>query len=383
MNQFIKNAACKIRKPSFNINDTISTISLRQCTVHFNFLAFYYNNDNLFQKSSNTIDDVTKSLIVMESYKYEYQVLKKLVKNIRLFPSIYVSDLFFLPIGWLMGDGVSPTTHAAIKFVYQGRSNTVEKRIRESMQKYPINNIDFLHTNDTFSIPAFEVPNISPTVLVTFYPPDPKNSLAILFFGRSGEVHCGIVYTFDREYLHDAISYLRRISSDMYILHDDIGRFNYVTLTGNKEPMIDTNIQVTAICEIEHELDVSKLIPSRLSIDVTTFVTKKLIHILDLPSKTEIQCINKNGMDLITHIGGKKLDVLLVIVKDKFLKDTVFDGVFEKENIIWRGIYTYRILKSSFNSPKLNLNKSTSCSIHRQLSISPTTFITRAYSDIV
>nr|AAB29633.1 C9L product [variola virus VAR, India-1967, Peptide, 381 aa] [Variola virus] len=66
------------------------------------------------------------------------------------------------------------------------------------------------------------------------------------------------------------------------------------------------------------------------------------------------------------HINNKRLNTILVIAKDNFLKNSTFSGTFIKENIIWKGIYTYRIIKSSFPVPTIKsvTNKKKICKKH-------------------
>lgn len=93
MNNFIKHVSYKILKPNKKLSKKLDDeIKLKECIISFNFENFYYSNEILFNKPTNSLDDVNKSWLIMESFKYEKYVIMGLINILK--KKSYITDFF-------------------------------------------------------------------------------------------------------------------------------------------------------------------------------------------------------------------------------------------------------------------------------------------------
>ncbi|CCD83224.1 telomere binding protein [Squirrelpox virus] len=380
MNHFIKQAGAGIRKPSYRATVLPHTHRMRYGTLVFDFEDFYYNNDELFHKPTNAVCDVTKSLAVMRSFRHEQAVLRRVVRLVRS-RGAHVSDVFFAPVGWLAGTGDPPYTHAAVRVLHA--DDGLEGAARALLEGQPVRNVDWLRGEET-EMQSIAVPNIQPVGLITFYPFDVDEIAAILFFGAVDEARCGVVYTAPREYTDAVVRRLATVAGELYMLVDGVGALSPVRLAAagqRAEKLRESSVDV--LCEVTRRFDLAGLEPSESPAARRPLVPKMIVSPLDLPSHVEIRCESRNGVDFVTHIDGRRLDTVLVVAKDEFLSGTRLKGVFVKENLVWRGTYTYRIVSSSFPAPKLAVrrrHKRRECKKH---CFCETAFTTRTRTHVV
>ncbi|AKJ93704.1 telomere-binding protein [Raccoonpox virus] len=367
MNNFVKQVASKSLKPTKKLTQLDETISLNECIIAFNFDNFYYCNDGLFSKPINTPEDVLKSLLVMESFAYEKMIIKGLIKI--LISKAYINDIYFTPFGWLTGVDDDPETDVVIKLIFNSSLISIKSQVIEYLKSYNVNNLSVLTTEKELNINTFNVPDSIPISIISFFPFDTDLIVIILFFGVCNDSYCGISYTSPKERLPYIIEILKPLVSEINMLSDEIGRTSSVRIfNSNSVKKFPTNT-LTSICEIVYPFDES-LFPTPKTftpLNASPYIPKKIVSLLDLPSNVEIRAISRGGVDFITHINNKRLNTILVIAKDSFLKNSTFSGTFIKENIIWKGIYTYRIIKSSFPVPTIKTaisNKKKICKKH-------------------
>ncbi|APG58260.1 telomere-binding protein I6 [BeAn 58058 virus] len=360
MNNFIKHAASGVYKPSKKISEKNKDITLKECIISFNFEDFYYSNENLFRKNTNTLEDVSKSLLIMESFKYEKQIISDLVTILKKIS--FITDIYFLPIGWLVGnnDGSIQDKHFIIKILFTISNTTLEHKVSDFLNGKNIYDTSIDFTKECY-VNSFPTPDTVPSVIISFYPFDTTYILFVLFFGIYNNSYCGISYISKRDNLNYVLEVLKPMVKEITLIVDEITRLVSVKLfdTSNGAQFPEKNIY--SICEIVYIFDKSKFgdIKVKSNISILPFVNKKLISIIDLPSNVEITCYSKDSIDYITHIDNKRLSTVLIIAKDQFMNNITFSGTFIKENIIWKGKYTYRILESTFDVPILKVSNGT------------------------
>ncbi|CAC21285.1 47L protein [Yaba-like disease virus] len=362
MNNFIKNAANKMYKPYKKIIPTSEKIALKECIISFNFENFYYLNEIVFNKQNNTLDDLSKSWTIMESFSYEKYVIKGIIQIIKKYA--YINDIYFVPIGWLTGiDDNEQQYHVVIKLVFESYVLvTIKNKVKEYCSFHSIKDLHISQTSKDLKISVFEIPQNMPSALVSLYPFDTEYIMIVLFFGICDESYCGISYITNKENLYNVIEFLKPLVLEINLIIDEISKMTSLKIFNSTQQCeIFPEKKIISICEIMEPLDKKKIDGFKINtpINITLFVKKKIVSLLDVPSNVDIKCMSSNGVDFITHIDNKRLSTVLIIAKDDFIKDVIFSGTFKKENLIWKGCYTYRIIESSFLTPKLNvLNKS-------------------------
>ncbi|ADT91079.1 telomere binding protein [Cotia virus SPAn232] len=358
MNNFIKHAASGVHKPSKKLTEKNKDITLKECIISFNFEDFYYSNENLFKKNTNTLEDVTKSLLIMESFKYEKQIIIDIITILKKIS--YITDIYFLPIGWLVGinDSIIQDKHFIIKILFTISNNVLENKISDFLNSKNIYDVTIDFTKECY-VNSFPTPHTLPSVIISFYPFDTSYILIVLFFGVYNDSYCGISYISKRDNLNYIIDVLKPMVREITIISDEITRLVSIKLFDTSNGKIFPEKNIYSICEIVNTFDKSKFgdISIKSNISIIPFINKKIISIIDLPSNVEIKCFSKDSIDFITHIDNKRLSTVLIIAKDKFMNNITFSGTFKKENIIWKGKYTYRILESTFDAPTLRVSK--------------------------
>ncbi|AST09468.1 telomere binding protein [NY_014 poxvirus] len=356
MNNFVKQVASKSLKPSKKLSQRDESISLNECIISFNFDNFYYCNDVLFNKQTNTPEDVMKSILIMESFTYEKMIIKKLIKL--LLPQSYISDLYFCPVGWLTGMDEHPETHVMIKIIFNTSLISIKSQIIEFLEHYHVNSLTILSTEKELTIPTFNVPDSIPIGVISFFPFDTDFIIIVLFFGVHNDSYCGISYISHRERLQYVIEILKPMVSEINMLTDEVGRLSSVRIFDSNNSRKFPSSTLTSICEIVYFFDETKFpVPKSLTqLNASPYIPKKIISLIDLPCNVEIRAVSRHGIDFITHINNKRLNMILIIAKDSFLKNTIFSGTFVKENLIWKGMYTYRIVKSTFPVPTIKVS---------------------------
>ncbi|AUI80617.1 hypothetical protein [White-tailed deer poxvirus] len=362
MNNFIKQAASRMNKPTKQLIKT-ETIILKECTISFNFDNFYYCNENIFDKQYNTLEDVLKSWAIIECFKYEKYVITGLVKIIKKYS--HITDLFFLPVGWMTGiesGKVTSEYHVIIKTIFTGSILHIRNKIKEFLSYHSIKDLVIIQTDKELTINCFDTPEILPTAVISFFPFDTESVLIVLFFGTYNDSYCGISYVLS-DNIYTIVDLLKPFVNEINILTDDITRLTSVRLfdslsSSKKFP----EKKIFSICEFISIFDKTKFsdggvssLPQK-SMNLIPYIPKKIVSLIELPSYVDIKCITKNGIDFITHIDNKRLSMILIIAKDDFIKNVTFSGTFKKENLIWKGYYTYRILEATFTFPKLNVS---------------------------
>ncbi|ASK51252.1 Telomere-binding protein [Eptesipox virus] len=355
MNNFIKQAASKLLKPTIKLIQKNENKSYKECIISFDFEDFYYCNNIIFNKNLNTVDDVIKSWTILNSFTYEKYILKGLIKIIKKYS--YINDIYFLPIGWLTGTGEIPTSHVVIKVLLTDYFSHFKNKIKEYLTSYSVLNL-IIQTDKESVLKTFMFPDILPMALITLYPFDVEYILIVLFFGTCDESYCGITYITSKDMLSTVIEILKPITTEINVICDDITKTFTVKYSDSSQVEKFPSTTLIPICEIITPFNNDKFfIPQKIQpVNISTYISKKIVSLIDLPSYVDIKCISKNGVDYITHINTKKLKTVLIIAKDDFLKDVIFSGTFKKENLIWKGAYTYRIIESNFIVPELKVS---------------------------
>ncbi|AEN03643.1 telomere binding protein [Yokapox virus] len=376
MNNFVKQIASKSLKPNKKLSQRDESISMNECIISFNFDNFYYCNNALFNKQSNTPEDVMKSILIMESFTYEKMVIKKLIKL--LINLSYISDLYFSPIGWLTGMDEHPETHVMLKIIFNTSLISIKSQIIELLENYTINNLTIYSTEKEIAIPTFNIPDSIPMGIISFFPFDTEFIVVVLFFGVCNDSYCGISYISYRERLQYVIEILKPLVSEINMLIDEVGRLSSVRIFDSSVSRKFPTIVLTSICELVYMFNENNYPVPILTtpLNVSPYIPKKLISLIDLPCNVEIRSVSRYGIDFITHINSKRLNMVLIIAKDRFLKNTTFSGTFVKENLVWKGIYTYRIIKSTFSVPTMKVSNNK----HRKKICNKHCFINSSYT---
>ncbi|ASC55604.1 hypothetical protein SePPVgORF025 [Seal parapoxvirus] len=359
MNHFIKQIAAGIKKPAARLTPS-GAHEVRVYTVSVEMPGFFYNNENLFNKPVNSVDAVLKSLAVANSFRDEWESLRAVARALQA-SGIHVVDVFFSPVGWMAGFAPPPGTHAAFKLVALGAAaalravRQVVKSLRPSAQLVPAEAREASVVEvQEFSTAYSQSP--PPVGVMAVCPFDQEASVLVLFFGRTQEAHCGLAYyCASRTDTDRMLATLLPMVSDMYVVCDDVGRSTVTKHRGGGSTAQFPDSRVTSIVGVVHAFD-HRQFPSAPSAspssDLSLYVPKRFVFVLDLPSGVDIRCASRNGTDFVTHVDGRKLDAVLIIVKDSFMAGTTMEGVFQKENLVWRGKYTYRITTSTFEVPE-------------------------------
>ncbi|QDJ95020.1 telomere-binding protein [Hypsugopox virus] len=383
MNNFIKQAATRLLKPTKKLIQKNETKNYKECIISFNFEDFYYCNDIVFNKPINLVDDVIKTWTVLNSFPHEMYILKGLLKLIKKY--CHISDVYFVPVGWFTGIDDIPPSHVVIKVLISDYITHFKNKIKDFLLHYPIVDLVITQTDKESILKTFIFPDtVLPMALITLYPFDIDHILIVLFFGTCDESYCGITYIASKDMLSTVVEILKPITSEINVLCDDITKLSIVKYSDSSQVEKFPNTLLIPICEIVSQFNEAKFfIPQSIQhLNITTHVPKKIVSIIDLPSNVEIKCSSKNGIDYITHINSKRLKTILIIAKDDFLKDVLFLGTFKKENLIWKGSYTYRIIDSSFKVPELKVSNKGKRSIKKYI-YNNSTFITKTGSYIV
>ncbi|AIZ77285.1 hypothetical protein SB87_gp032 [Parapoxvirus red deer/HL953] len=362
MNHFLKQLAAGIRKPATRLTPS-GAHEVRVYTVPVELPGFFYNNENLFHKPVNSVDAVLKALALAGTFREEWESLRAVARALQA-AGVHVLDVFFAPVGWLAGSAPPPDggAHAGFRVVAAGSASAARtvKQVAKSLRTPAA-----LAPGDAREDAVVEVHEFSsayvgqgppPVGVMSVCPFDHEASLLVLFFGRTQEAHCGIAYQCPSRTESDRmLATLMPVVSEMYVVCDDVGRSTVTKHRGGAAAGRFPDDRVTSLVGVVHPFD-HRQFPSAPSAapasDLALYVPKRFVFVLDLPSHVDIRCASRNGTDFVTHVDGRRLDAVLVIVKDRFMRGTVMEGVFQKENIVWRGKYTYRITKASFEVPE-------------------------------
>uniref|UniRef100_A0AAU7E2J6 Poxvirus F5/Telomere-binding protein I6 domain-containing protein n=1 Tax=Rousettus bat poxvirus TaxID=3141933 RepID=A0AAU7E2J6_9POXV len=391
MNNFIKQAAARVRKPQKTL-DRPTERNLRKISIRFDFVPFYYNHQALFRKEENTLDTVAKSLLVLGSFRYEAHVLRALVRA--LAGKAHVFDVFFVPVGWLTGTGApAPETHAAVEVCTDHPQGAVNALVRAALAPFSVGGV-LVADEGPVTVRQFPVSWLpgddAPVCVVAVYPFDPDCAVGIVFLGRHGDAHCGVTYLIPRAQLHVFVSAVRAHVSATYLVNDSIGHFSTTCIPSTEAPRRFPARTCTTLCEVLVEFDPAAFAPATAPpvAACTPYIPKMLVSIVDLPSDTEITCASHGGLDFVTHIGGTRLKTVLVLAKEPFARDIVFSGVFTKRNLVWRGRYTYAVTSASFPFPALKTRPGAragagaSCACHKHCAMD-SAFTTRTFAHVV
>ncbi|AAR07403.1 47L [Yaba monkey tumor virus] len=385
MNNFIKNAAHKMYKPYKEVLPTSEKITLKECIISFNFENFYYLNEIVFNKNNNTLDDLSKSWAVMESFPYEKYVIKGIIQIIK--KHAYINDIYFVPIGWLTGIDDLQTQHVVIKLVFTGYViATVKNKVIEYCSFHSVKDLNITQTSKDLKISVFETPHNVPSALVSLFPFDTEYIMIVLFFGIYNDSYCGISYIPNKEKLYSVIEFLKPLVLEINLISDEVSKMTSLKIFNSTQQCAKFPEQkIISVCEIVQPLDKTKIDGFKINtpLNVKLFVKKKIVSLLDVPSNVNIKCVSSNGVDFITHIDDKRLDMILIIAKDDFVKDVIFSGTFKKENIVWKGCYTYRITESSFLTPKLKVINKTNKKKCKKNTFNNSTFTTKTGSYVI
>ncbi|AAF17924.1 gp042L [Rabbit fibroma virus] len=386
MNNFIKYIASKMTKPVCKVTEPVNELKLKECVVSFNFNHFYYNNEGVFNKPCNTLEDVSKSWTVMERFKYEKYVIVGLVKILKKLA--YISDIFFVPVGWIAGTSTvhtNETHHVIVKVIFLNSFTVIKNKVKDYLSYHDILDVS-VHQNDKeVYVRTFTVPDQLPSVVISLFPFCIEYILVVLFFGAYEESYYGITYVAHKEHLYTIVEILKPLSSEINIWSDEVTRFVTVKLVDERPKRGFPEKKVYPISEIVHSFN-NSVFDATVTIQrlhVTCFVPKKIISLIDLPSNVPIKAFSKNGIDYITHINDKRLTSVLIIAKDDFMKHVTFLGTFKKENIIWKGCYTYHITEATFDVPTLKVTSSCKKKTCKKHAFDNFTFTTRVDSYIV
>ncbi|ADC53935.1 telomere-binding protein [Pseudocowpox virus] len=360
MNHFFKQIGAGVRKPATRLTPT-GAHELRLFTVPVELPGFLYNNENLFHKPVNSVDTVLKALAVASSFREEWEAVRALARALQA-AGVHVTDVFFSPVGWMAGTAPPPGAHAAVRVVAPSAAaaaRAVKQTVKALRPPVPMApgeaREDAVVEVQEFSS-AYAGHGAPPVGVMAACPFDQEASVLVLFFGRTQDAHCGIAYRCaTRTETDRMLATLLPIVSEMHVVCDDVGRSTVSRHRGGGAATQFPDDRVTSIVGVVHPFD-HRQFPSAPSAspssDLVLYAPKRFVFVVDLPSGVDIRCASRSGTDFVTHIDGRKLDAVLVIVKDAFMAGVTMDGVFQKENLVWRGKYTYRITKSSFEVPE-------------------------------
>ncbi|ATI20991.1 telomere-binding protein [Western grey kangaroopox virus] len=360
MDYFIKQAAARARKPSAAMPPPSGTVRFRTAVVRFDFTGFYYNNARLFAKTRNSLTEVDKSLAVMNTFAYQAHVLTELARM--LAKHGHLRDLYFAPVGWLAGaPGTElPLTHAAARIIRRCSQPDLEDAVRGLLARYEVENLSVTSAEESgilrFDSKDLRDADYRPVCVMFFYPFDPEKVLAVVFVGRHEDSHCGISYLLNRTHAGTFLRSIFRFVRHIYTVSDELGTFATARISNHAARLQKLPVSAfTNLCEVTHNFDPA-LFGEPTDLDHPGFVPrvpKIPVSILDLPDGVPITCSATNGLEVVTHIAGQRLRSVLVIVKDRFLKDTPLDGVFSKENLLRNRRYTFTVTAANFKCPSL------------------------------
>ncbi|QGN68049.1 telomere binding protein [Equine molluscum contagiosum-like virus] len=356
MNHFVKQVSARARKPARELAPARDARAYARVLVCFDFAQLYYNNQALFSKRENTLDHVAKSLLVLASFRYEAYVLRGLVRAL-LEQRAHVHDVYFVPVGWLAGAGAAPRTHAAVRVVAAaGDAPALERHARDFLAAHEVARVTVDADGDC-RVPQFaldaDATAPAPVAVLSFYPFDTSQVLAVVFFGRHGDTHCGLSYLAPRAQLHELAACLYAHVGELYLVNDELGSFA-TTRVANAAPRRFPAARCASLCEVTRAFARARFAYAEAPpVAPMPYVPKQLVAVVDLPSDAEITCTRAHGLDVVTHIDGVRLKTVLVLAKDAFVRDVPFQGVFTKRNLVWRRRYTYRVLRASFPCPEL------------------------------
>ncbi|QHG62607.1 telomere binding protein [Cetacean poxvirus 1] len=387
MNNFIKQISSRASKPTKKITEVSNIVKYKECNIYFNFNNFYYCNNRLFNKPTNCINEIIKSLLVLSSYRYEKDIIESIVNLLIKNAHTHINDIYFTPVGWLTGLYDVTSYHVVIKFIYTGSILHVKSNIRDYLHSRYINKVDIVDENKELIVNKFNIPKVLPVAVLTFYPFNTEYSLLILYFGTYNDIHCGISYIFTKENLPYIVEILKHRVEEIHLLHDEVNQLSSIRINGTPSQKFPMK-KVTYISEViklfnlsKFEIDTTKTISP---LNIVLYIPKVLVSILDLPCNVEIRSVCKNGIEYVTHIENTKLSTILIIIKDKFMRNVSLIGTFVKENLIWKGHYTYRIIKSDFNVPQLKVSKKySSNNVRKNILFNSSSYTTKIGSCII
>ncbi|AID46822.1 DNA-binding protein [Penguinpox virus] len=387
MDNFLKQISSNVKKPIAELEDPDAVIKFYYMNISFNFPDLYYCNNNLFDKPENSLLDISKSLLMLNSFSHECFILQDLLRVIRRYGHVY--DVYFLPIGWLVGNGESPKYHASIKLIRSNTQEIIDGIVRRQLSQYGIQGDNLLISVDSSNEVSINRHSIigarqlQPVCVVSFYPFDPEHKVFfVIYVGRYKDKYCGISYVADREDMYKVINRIYPYVSCFYLVSDGIINFHTTPVanhTRNIKPLPVNHCNT--LCEIIYDFEYLKFDQGVMSIPVfMPFVPKQFVSIINLPDDIPITCTASNNIEYITHIDNKKLKRILIIIKDKFLKDTIMQGTFKKVNLVRHKKYTYTITYSSFDCPKLENTKSSSPSTCNKAILDGRRYVTKTFN---
>ncbi|ARF02701.1 SWPV1-100 [Shearwaterpox virus] len=391
MDNFIKQISCKIVKPAAELEPPESKMQYYYMNISFNFPDLYYCNKNLFAKPENTLLDISKSLLMLNSFPYESFVIHDLIITIRRYVHIY--DVYFSPVGWFVGKGSLPNYHVCIRLIRSANQDIIDNIVRKYLIQHGIygDNLSIeLETENEIFVNRHSIigaRQLQPICIVSFYPFDPENKLLfVIYIGRYNDRYCGVSYIVNREDMYDAMKRIYSYVACIYLVSDDIVTFHITPLAshdGKKLKQLPINYCNT-LCEIVYEFEYLRFEQSTMPIPVfTPFIPKQLVNIINLPDDTPITCSSINRLEYVTHIDNKKLKRILVIIKDKFLKNTILHGTFKKKNIVRNKKYTFTITWSTFDCPTLGNIKSSSPNTCERVVLDGSRYVTKTFNDTI
>ncbi|ARE67329.1 SWPV2-ORF106 [Shearwaterpox virus] len=391
MDNFIKQISSKIVKPIAELEPPDSKVQYYYMTISFNFPDLYYCNKNLFAKPDNTLLDVSKSLLTLNSFPYENFVINDLLRTIRRYCHVY--DVYFLPVGWFVGkEDVLPNYQVSIKIIRSTNQEVIENIIRNYLSRHDIYGDNLSIETDRLNGVSINRHSIvgarqlAPICVVSFYPFDPENKiLFVIYVGRYKDRHCGVSYVVDREDMYKVINRIYSYVVCIYLVSDDMVTFHTTPLANHSKKLIPLPINhCNTLCEIVHDFEFLRFEQSTMPIPVfTPFIPKQLVNIINLPDDIPITCASINRLEYVTHIDDKKLKRVLIIVKDKFLRNTILHGTFKKRNIVRNRKYTFTITWSNFECPTLGDVKSSSPNTCNRVVLDGSRYVTKTFNDTI
>ncbi|AYP74217.1 hypothetical protein [Fowlpox virus] len=390
MDNFVKQISSKIVKPIAELEPPDSKVQYYYMKISFNFPDLYYCNKNLFAKPENTLLDISKSLLMLNSFPYENFVINDLLRTIRRYSHIY--DVYFSPVGWFVGKEDLPNYHVCIKLIRSTNQEIIDGIIRKHLLQHGIcgdNLFIELDKANEISINRHSIVGarqLQPVCVVSFYPFDPENKvLLVIYVGRYKDRHCGVSYVINREDLYNVINRIYSYVVCIYLVSDDIVTFHTTPLANHSKKLKQLPINhCNTLCEIVYEFEFLRFEQGTMPIPVfVPYVPKQLVNIINLPDDTLITCASINRLEYVTHIDNKKLKRVLIIIKDKFLKNTILHGTFKKKNIVRNKKYTYTITWSTFECPTLGDVKSSSPNTCNKVVLDGSRYVTKTFNDTI
>ncbi|AVD69211.1 ORF092 [Saltwater crocodilepox virus] len=364
MNSFIRLVSRNVRKDVAELAAPEGELAYQRFELAFAIPGFYYNNGGLFRKPENGLPEICKSLLILEDFKYEWHVISEVLAA--LSASAHVHDLYFVPVGWLLGaeDAPDPSRHVVVRFgVVHGAARTVgAAKLRAALEPalavFGIRHYA-LQPRGTETLPRFSFgrERLRLVCVVALYPFDPRKSLAVVYAGRYRDSYCGLNFVFPQKDLPAFLEYIADYVHELHVLNDRVSDFERVSVAVGDGVGKKTlpHAFFTSLCELAHQM---RPLDAAGGGDgdgagYRTYVPRQYVSLLHLPCDVPIACRRMGALEVVTHIDGRRADPLLVCVKDPFLRDASLDGVFKKRNVLHKNRYTYCILDATFECPRL------------------------------